>query len=119
MSRMPSIVSPRRQFLLRQLGLLTLSAVGVLAARPAHAAPLRILHVASYRMDWIWNKQQFDSFKEALGVPDAVYKVVELDAKHKDASRRAAAIQEALTLIEQWRLTWSTPTMTTRNPRWR
>ncbi len=102
MSCPPSLVASRRQFLLRQGGLLALGAAGLLAARPAHAAPLRILHVASYRMDWVWNKQQFDSFKEALGIADATFKVVELDAKHKEASKRAAAIKEALTLIEQW-----------------
>lgn len=93
----------RRRFLVQQAGLLALGTAGLLAARPAHAAPLRILHVASYRLDWTWNKEQFESFKEGLGIPDANYKVVELDAKHKDASKRAAAIQEAVTLIEQWK----------------
>lgn len=103
MSRPTSLAASRRQFLLRQGCLLALGAAGALAARPAQAAPLRILHVASYRMDWVWNKEQFESFKEGLGVPDASYKVVELDAKHKDAARRSAAVREATTLIEQWK----------------
>lgn len=98
-----SLVSSRRRFIAQQGSLLALTAAGLLAARPAHAAPLRILHVASYRLDWVWNKEQYDSFKEGLGIPDALYKVVELDAKHKDAGKRAAAIQEAMTLIEQWK----------------
>lgn len=103
MSRPSSLAASRRQFLLRQGSLLALGAAGVLAARPARAAAPRILHVASYRMDWVWNREQFESFKEGLGLPDASYRVVELDAKHKDAARRAAALREAAAVIEQWK----------------
>jgi ABC-type uncharacterized transport system substrate-binding protein len=99
----PAQTLPRRRFLLQQTALTALAAGGLLAARRAEAAPLRIAHVASYRMDWVWNKEQLAGFKEGLGVADAEFRVVELDAKHKDAGRRGSAIQEAAALIEQWK----------------
>jgi ABC-type uncharacterized transport system substrate-binding protein len=97
------LVASRRRFLLQQGALFAIAGAGVMAARPAHAAVARILHVASYRMDWVWNKEQLAGFKEGLGLPDAEFRIVELDAKHKDAAHRTAAIKEATTLIEQWK----------------
>lgn len=103
MARSRPLAETRRHFLLQQGALLALAGAGVMAARPAHAAVPRILHVASYRMDWVWNKEQLAGFKEGLGLPDAEFRIVELDAKHKDAARRAASIKEATSLIERWK----------------
>ncbi|HMX11111.1 MAG TPA: ABC transporter substrate binding protein [Burkholderiaceae bacterium] len=103
MARSRPFATSRRHFLLQQGALLATAGAGLLAARPAHAAVPRILHVASYRMDWVWNKEQLAGFKEGLGLPDAEFRIVELDAKHKDAARRAASIKEATALIEQWK----------------
>lgn len=71
-------------------------------AQPA-TRPARILHVMSYRSDWQWNKDQLKGFVDGLAMPDAVVRVVELDAKHADPSRIKNAAQQAVEAMESWK----------------
>ncbi|HSD37987.1 MAG TPA: ABC transporter substrate binding protein [Rhodocyclaceae bacterium] len=75
--------------------LATLSAI-------AQSEALKIVHVMSYSSEWAWNQDQLRGFREGLGVADANIRVVELDAKHKDAAQLKAAAKEAIELIESW-----------------
>ncbi|MEC5384495.1 ABC transporter substrate binding protein [Uliginosibacterium sp. H3] len=77
------------------MGLVTLSAW-------VQGEPLKIVHVMSYSSDWAWNQDQLRGFREGLGMTDAIIRVVELDAKHKDATQLKAAAKEAIDLIENW-----------------
>ena len=68
----------------------------------AQGEPLKIVHVMSYSNDWAWNQDQLRGFREGLGIADANIRIVELDAKHKDATQLKAAAKEAIDLIESW-----------------
>jgi ABC-type uncharacterized transport system substrate-binding protein len=69
----------------------------------ANAAPLKILHVMSYNAEWAWNQDQLRGFREGLGVADVDIRVVELDAKRKDAAQLKATAREALDLVDSWK----------------
>jgi len=68
----------------------------------AHGEPVKIVHVMSYSADWAWNQDQLRGFREGLGLPDVNIRVVELDAKRKDAAQLKAAAKEAIEMIETW-----------------
>ncbi len=81
-----------------------LATAGLLAlALPAHADPVKILHVMSYRSDWQWNKDQLKGFLEGLAIPNAEVKVIELDAKHVDPAKMKAAAAMAVELMNSWK----------------
>ena len=81
-----------------------LASACLLALSPlAHADPVKILHVMSYRSDWQWNKDQLKGFLEGLAIPNAEVKVVELDAKHVDPAKMKAAAASAVELMNTWK----------------
>jgi len=69
----------------------------------AYGEPLKIVHVMSYSADWVWNQDQLRGFREGLGAADVSIRIVELDAKRKDATQLKASAKEAIELIETWR----------------
>lgn len=89
--------------MLRTLVSSLLLLLGVAMAAPAWSQAVKILHVMSYRADWQWNKDQLRGFTDGLGMPDAVIKVVELDAKHSDPARMKAAARQAAELMDSWK----------------
>lgn len=88
----------RRRLLLG--GLLSLPA---LPHAWAQGAPVKLLHVMSYKPDWQWNKDQLGGFLEGLGLPQVDLKVVALDAKHVDPAVMKRAAREALDLVSGWK----------------
>lgn len=82
---------------------ITLATICALSATLARSEPVKIVHVMSYSADWAWNQDQLRGFREGLGIADVNIRVVELDAKHKDATQLKAAAKEAIDLIETWK----------------
>lgn len=85
----------RRRLLLAATGLLA----GAASAVPA--AP-RLLHVMSYHGDWQWNIDQLAGFRETLALPEAPWRVVELDAKRVSPAEVARRAEQADALVAQW-----------------
>ncbi|WP_199873356.1 ABC transporter substrate-binding protein [Ideonella sp. A 288] len=71
--------------------------------RPVALAP-RILHVMSFESPWRWTDGQFDGFRETLALPQAQWKVFEMDTKrHRTDEAKAERGRLALELIGQWK----------------
>lgn len=63
----------------------------------------KILHVASYHMEWIWNQEQLQGFKDSLQGLNIDYAVMELDTKRR--SDEASILNKAdavRTKIDEW-----------------
>jgi ABC-type uncharacterized transport system substrate-binding protein len=63
----------------------------------------RILQVNSYGSDWIWIQEQRFGFQQGLGESDVDFRVIDLDAKNKDAAGVRAMVEEAVKTIEEWK----------------
>lgn len=90
---------------MRPVHLLRCALAAILTVLPALALsePIKIVHVMSYSADWAWNQDQLRGFRDGLGIADVELRIVELDAKHKDATQLKAAAKEAIDLIETWK----------------
>jgi ABC-type uncharacterized transport system substrate-binding protein len=70
---------------------------------PAASKP-RILHVMSYHTPWRWTEGQLTGFKEALALPDADYRVFEMDTKrNNDSAWKEKKGKEARALADSWK----------------
>lgn len=72
----------------------------LLAAEPAP----RILHVMSFESPWRWTDGQFAGFRQALNMPQAQWRVFQMDVKrHRSPVEKAERGRLAREAIAQWR----------------
>jgi ABC-type uncharacterized transport system substrate-binding protein len=64
---------------------------------------LKILHVMSYNLPWVWNQDQLNGFKDALQGLNVEYKIFQMDTKRRNSKEwRETAGGMARDLIESW-----------------
>lgn len=93
---------------MKRLSLILAAATLLAAAANSAASPaakkFRILHVASYHLEWIWNQEQLEGFKDALKGLEVEYLLMELDTKRQsDQAAIAAKADKVIAKIEEWR----------------
>ena len=88
---------------MKRLDVLLLGSVVWLYAACVGAQSFKILHVASYRSDWVWVQDQIRGFQQGMGNADLTVRTVDLDAKHNNAAQLKAAVQQAHELIASWK----------------
>lgn len=83
----------------------TLVAGADMPAAPRSAAQKpRILHVMSYHTPWRWTEGQLAGFKETLALPEAEYRVFEMDTKrNNDLAWKEKKGKEARALADSWK----------------
>ncbi|MFT3736697.1 MAG: ABC transporter substrate binding protein [Rhodocyclaceae bacterium] len=74
-----------------------------LAATAASAQSLKILHVTSYKSDWVWVQEQAKGFQESMGDAEVVMRTVDLDAKHNSPEQLKQAVAQTIALIDSWK----------------
>lgn len=62
----------------------------------------KILHIASYHLDWQWNQDQYKGFQKALEGLDVEFKVFEMDTKQRGAEEWEAIGRQAQKMVDEW-----------------
>lgn len=64
----------------------------------------RILHIMSYHLPWVWNEDQLNGFKHGLNLPDADFKIFQMDAKRNSSEQWTQNMgKKARQLIDTWK----------------
>jgi ABC-type uncharacterized transport system substrate-binding protein len=86
-----------------------LAAVFIIIGTPQSAnclesGSLRILHIMSYHLPWEWNQDQLNGFKHGLNIPEAQFKIFQMDSKRNNNEEWTQSMgKKARQLINTWK----------------
>ena len=74
------------------------------AAYSLESGAPRIFHIMSYHLPWVWNEDQLNGFKHGLNLPEANFKIFQMDSKRNSSEQYTQSMGiKARSLIDAWK----------------